>query len=405
MRNRLRAVARPRPIHLLDVGVRWPPETFIARRLRGLAERGVRVTVVTASRAPERDGPIEIVRVPDWRELLLSSASRVAADGLAVAASAPGRLATILRALPRRDLRLAFAKLRAYLPVARLRPDVVHFEWNSAAIEYLPLFDTFGCPIVVSCRGEQVEVRPRLPDGDAYARQLVESLRRATAVHCVSEAMRARVVELGVARDSTVVIRPAVDPAVFRPGPARPPRAEFRIVMVGSLIWRKGYEYALLALRRLVETVPAARLEIVGEGADRQRILYGIHDLGLRGRVALWGRLGPDEILALLQDADAFLLASHSEGISNAVLEAMACELPAVSTECGGMREVITDGVDGYLVAPRDHEAMARALAILATDRERALAMGRAARRRILEGFTLSRQVDAWLELYARLCE
>ena len=77
--------------------------------------------------------------------------------------------------------------LKMLLPLARLRPDIVQFEWNIAAVDHLPLFRVWGCPIVTSCRGSDVTVYPHVPYLRAYADRLPEVLRHASAVHCVSE--------------------------------------------------------------------------------------------------------------------------------------------------------------------------------------------------------------------------
>ena len=88
-----------------------------------------------------------------------------------------------------------------------------------------------------------------------------------------------------------------------------------------------------------------------------------------------------------------------SEGLSNAALEAMATGLPVVTTDCGGMREAISDGVEGFLVPVRDVERMSAALGRLAGDAELRARMGAAARDRVLKEFTLERQVRAFTEL------
>lgn len=197
------------------------------------------------------------------------------------------------------------------------------------------------------------------------------------------------------------VIRPAVDPEFFRPAaPARKADGRFRVVTTGSLIWRKGYEYALQAIRRLVDREVDVQFDIIGDGPERQRVLYTIIDLGLEVHVSLCGRLTPAEVRSRLQQADAFLLSSLSEGISNAVLEAMACGLPVVTTNCGGMREAVSDGVEGFVVPTRDPEAMAEALHRLATDRALARAMGRAGRERVCREFQIEDQVKQFAELY-----
>ena len=106
-----------------------------------------------------------------------------------------------------------------------------------------------------------------------------------------------------------------------------------------------------------------------------------------------------------LQQADLFLFASLSEGISNAVLEAMACGLPIVTTDCGGMREAVTDGQEGFLTPPRDKSAMAQAVKRIWNSPELKSQMGQAARQRIISSFTLDRQAQDFVALCKHVLE
>jgi glycosyltransferase involved in cell wall biosynthesis len=130
------------------------------------------------------------------------------------------------------------------------------------------------------------------------------------------------------------------------------------------------------------------------------RLLFTINDLGLTDIVTWGGRLRPDEVVARLQQSDIFLLSSLSEGISNAVLEAMACGLPVVTTNVGGMAEAIADGIEGLLVPPRDPVAMADALAYLWARPEVRRQMGQAGRERVLADFDLDDQITAFEALF-----
>jgi glycosyltransferase involved in cell wall biosynthesis len=141
-------------------------------------------------------------------------------------------------------------------------------------------------------------------------------------------------------------------------------------------------------------------LEIIGDGPEHQRLLYTIQDLGLEGSVRLRGRLSPTGVRQRLQAADAFLLSSLSEGLSNAALEAMACGLPVVTTDCGGMREAITDGIEGLITPVRDAAALALALERLWQIPDLRQRMGEAGRRRILSDYTLKRQIDQFVDLF-----
>ena len=103
---------------------------------------------------------------------------------------------------------------------------------------------------------------------------------------------------------------------------------------------------------------------------------------------------------AELEAADVWSSASLSEGISNAMLEAMAVGRVPVATAVGGTGEVVTDGRDGVLVPAGDPSALADAWAGLAADPARLDEMGRAARRRVEEAFGLDRQAAEWVDLY-----
>ncbi len=397
------------PIRLLVPGLRWPIETFLRRTLERVAARGILVTV-GAYGLPESssadDSRVRFVRLPDESEPAVVAAMALAGGIVGLAASRPRRLGRVsdgARTARAPDLRTRFRRIRRHAALARLDADVVHFQWNSVAMDALPVFDVWDAPVVVSCRGAQINIRPHTSTDPDYVPKLRESFRRAAAVHCVSQAILDAAVELGLDRAKAVIIRPAVDVGEYHPAERAEPADHLRIVMLGGLGWRKGYEYALCAVRRLADAGIAATMNIIGDGSDRERILYTIGELELGDVVRLRGSLRASEVPEALRAADVLLHASVSEGISNAVLEAMASGLAVVTADSGGMREAITDGVDGLVVPVRDPEAMARALERLARDPESRRAMGRAARETAVARFDLEHQADAFAALYRRL--
>ena len=395
------------PLRVLVPGLKWPPETFLARLLRGLAAQGIQLTLVS----PEPPGAawqdlanIDLLIAPGWGGAVPFRLARLG-----------GRLGSAAVRSPRETRQLLGAahatagnerpieRLHYWLPLAGRDWDVVYFPWNSAAIAYQPLMDMR--PSVVSCRGAQINVAPLNPQRASLRRGLAETFARASAVHCVSDAIRQEAVQYGLDITKASVIRPAVDPAAFCPGERGPrlPGAPFRVVTTGEIMWRKGLEYALLAVRRLRDRGVPVRFDIIGDGPEMQRLLYTIKDLDLEACVVRHGRLKPAEVVARLAEADAFLLTSLSEGIANAALEGMACGLPVVTTAVGGMAEAVTDGIEGFLTPPRDDKAAADALERLWAEPELRQRMGAAARRRIENDFDLRDQIDAFVALFRRV--
>jgi glycosyltransferase involved in cell wall biosynthesis len=281
------------------------------------------------------------------------------------------------------------------------RPDVVHFEWNGGAIDFLERDDLWELPTIVSCRGTQIRVRPHVSAG--YADLVRETFRRASLVHCVCETVRDEACALGLDRAKSVVIYPAVDVDEFRPRAPREQSAPLNLLAVGALIWIKGYEGMLQMMRLLLDDGVACHLEIIGAGSDRARVMYTIDDLGLAGAVTLRGAVTPGAVRDAMAHTDILLHASLSEGISNAVLEAMASALPVVTSESGGMREAVTDGHDGLVVGVRDPRAAADAVMRLARDPSLAVTLGANARRTVESRFRLDAQVETWKRVYAEV--
>ncbi|MGH4012314.1 MAG: glycosyltransferase [Pseudonocardiaceae bacterium] len=164
------------------------------------------------------------------------------------------------------------------------------------------------------------------------------------------------------------------------------------IAVVAVLRPEKDHETLLRAMGSVVDEIPDARLLVVGDGPLRGRLGDLSAELGLAGAVVFTG--SRNDVGRLLTMVDVVVLSSYTvECFPMAVLEAMACGIPAVATAVGGVPEMIDDGVTGYVVPPRDSRALADALIKTLHDPERAAAMGRAARRRVESEFSLDRSV------------
>ncbi len=135
------------------------------------------------------------------------------------------------------------------------------------------------------------------------------------------------------------------------------------VVSLGALIPRKGHDIVIDA----VATLPGVSLLIAGEGPERGALQAKIHALGLGDRVKLLGSIPHADLPALLAAADVMALASASEGLANAWVEALACGTPIVITSAGGAAEVVTDPAYGRIAA-RAPDAFAQAIGALLAD-------------------------------------
>lgn len=407
---------------MLEVGVRWPPETFLRRKLEALAASGVRVTVASRAifDAEARLRGVALLEVPPRRLARWRQARVLTGAGLVLLVTAPRRLARLWRSIRRvpAAARTHYGGTPGLLAMcarlARVRPDVVHFEWTAAATAYMALFDVWRCPVVVSCRGT---IELNVPGREHHLSRLPELFRRADAVHYVSESLEREVLGLGLDPPKARVIATGVDPVVFCPpatsgtGDTRCDDGIFRIVTIGWLRWMKGYEYALDAIGTLVGRGVPARYSIIGAAppelrgqlGERERILHTVAELELEEHVHLRGEQDPDGIVAALQRSDVLLHPSVDEGLPNVLIEAMACGVPLVATDCGGVREALVDGVQGLLVAPRDPAALAAAIERLWRSPELRERMGDAGRATVVARFTLERHRKQLLSLYREL--
>lgn len=190
------------------------------------------------------------------------------------------------------------------------------------------------------------------------------------------------------------------------PAPAHPPRqctsGTCRLVFLGRLEDRKGVPELLDALAdpRLADLDWHTTL---AGGGELRRFRRRIAALGLTARVDCAGWQPEDAVRRLLGESDVFVLPSHHEGLSMALLEALAEGLAIVTTPVGATPEVIEDGRSGLLVPPGDREALARALARLVEDRELRAALRAGARRSFNEKFDISVYCRNLEQLYRRL--
>ena len=239
---------------------------------------------------------------------------------------------------------------------------------------------------------------------DAPGYRLAEKLAAADFVICISHYARSQIMKLSPAEHwgKYDVCRLGVDPERFTPRPATPPAERFELLCVGRLTPAKGQHILLEALALLISAGRKPHLVLVGNGPDLSSLEAHTRRLGLTTAVEFAGAVNQDHILDYYARADAFVLPSFAEGLPVVLMEAMAMEVPCVTTHITGVPELIQHGVNGCLTAPSDVAGLARAIEYLMDNPGPARAMAQAGRAKVLADYTLVQSVESLAEAFVK---
>lgn len=236
------------------------------------------------------------------------------------------------------------------------------------------------------------------------------NLRWMDRVVCVSEGQAAKVRRAGVRTDKLTVIRNAIRPGRFEtyvPEYREHLRSLFAkapsliIGSAGRLSPEKGFEVLVEAFEKVTQSLPDVGLVLFGNGPERPKLEQKIEAAGLKERIVLPGYR--DDLDQFMPHFDLFVQSSFTEGLPNVILEAFAAGTAVVATDVGGTAEVVREGVDGYLVPPRNPEALARQMLDLLQDRARRESMGREGQLRVQQQFSFESQALAYQQLFDKL--
>jgi glycosyltransferase involved in cell wall biosynthesis len=277
--------------------------------------------------------------------------------------------------------------------VRRVRPDIIHSFLFRANICGRLAGRLLGVPIVISSlRVTEAGILPHLVD------RMTEAM--VDTYTAVSEAVRLEAIaRAGINPEKIITIPNGIE------CPDLPPptgdQGVFKIALLGRFHRQKGHAVLLHALKLLAGQEPPVQAYLYGEGPDEGALKKMTADLGIENLVRFMGLV--DTAAQAMAGMDAMVLPSLWEGMSNAVLEAMAAGKPVVASRIAGMDELVQDGRTGLLCAPGNAGELAAALLSLARDRQRARAMGEAGWRLAREKFSIAATVAATVGLYDEL--
>jgi colanic acid/amylovoran biosynthesis glycosyltransferase len=226
---------------------------------------------------------------------------------------------------------------------------------------------------------------------DVYQNHLPQKIVYAKFICCISHFARSQLMMLSSPSYwNKFEISPlGVDPQVFAQAVSYVPQPHiFQILCVGRLVPVKGQFVLLQAMEHLIEQGRKLHINFVGDGPDRKYLENRVRKDNLQAHVSFAGAVNQDRILHFYHQADAFVLASFAEGVPVVLMEAMAMQIPCVTTQITGIPELIRPG-EGLLVAPSDVDGLTKAIAKLMDDPALGREIGIAARDSVMERYNL----------------
>lgn len=339
---------------------------FIRRLMQGLVKAGLQVSVIGFNE--ENPNPVPGVTYVSLGSNQNKLGFIKTSIGLAIKTGSLPKIATTLKLLAK-GKRKALQKQNVDVVLQNLQPDIVHLQWPSLLPWIQPYFNKEAIKIVLSQRGFHTNVRPFIDEENFdYLRRMYPKL---DGIHSVSKAISTVGKEIGVPKtgiDEVVYTGLDLEKIDFQEKPEHN-TSKLELLSVGRPHWKKDYPTAIKACAILKEQGLDFHYTIIGGEGDEES-LFLIHELGLEQHISLTGKLPQKEVFKRMQEANLVLLPSIEEGIANVVVEAMALGTPVISTNCGGMEELIKDGEEGWVVPTRNPEALAEAVQKFTTLKE-----------------------------------
>jgi colanic acid/amylovoran biosynthesis glycosyltransferase len=390
--------------------------TFVLREIRALRRAGVEIETFSIHRTPPGELLADVDRQEAGRtyNVLPARITDLVTSHLMAFARSPRAYATTL----------AFAVRRATPGLRGRLWGLFYFVeaiavWRAArrrGVRHLHAIFADGASdvaLLVACYGGaswsfSIAVHGPIEFYDVAANHLAEKLAAARFAVAISDFGRSQLMTL-TARErwrDLHVVRCGIDPDEFAVGSReRSDGAGAEIICVGRLIAFKGQSLLLEACAELVGRGLPAHLTLVGAGAmagDLQRLSGR---LGISDRVRFTGAVGQDDLRALYDAADIFCLPSLSEGLPVVLMEALALELPVVTTRIMGIGELVEDQRTGLLVAPGRADQVADALERLIGDPELRARLGAAGREKVIAQYDVSRSAARLASIFTAALE
>jgi glycosyltransferase involved in cell wall biosynthesis len=273
--------------------------------------------------------------------------------------------------------------------------DWLHFGFGTLALNRENVAAAIGANMAVSFRGFDHYVYP-LKHPDCYKLLFSKKVK----YHVLSESMKKDLISNGIKETEIVKITPAIDLTVFKKENINK-EEKIEIITIARLHWIKGLDYTLQALALVKEQGVNFKYTIIGEGIEKERLQFAVHQLGLKENVFFLGKLASLQVKEEMEKSTYYIQYSLQEGFCNAVLEAQAMGLLCLVSDAEGLSENVLNGETGFVVPKRNPEVLAakiiEVIAISEFDKEK---ITNQAKHRIKTNFTIENQIKEFIAFY-----
>lgn len=250
----------------------------------------------------------------------------------------------------------------------------------------LKLKQKFKLPYIVSLRGSDV---PYYSERFTFIYKLLMPLikriwKNAEFVIANSEGLKKLALRSDPGREIGIIYN-GIDIAEFRPQPELKDPKKFQIICVSRVTPRKGIRFLVQAFKNIAEKFPQAQLLVIGDGNEKQSLMDLARALELGEKAVFLGLVSHEKLSQYYAKASIFVLPSLNEGMSNTMLEAIASGLPIIATDTGGTKELVKEGMNGFIVPMQDNYAITQKIEKLIENPHMAEQFGIESRRRAEE--------------------
>lgn len=245
-----------------------------------------------------------------------------------------------------------------YYPVLYHKPNIFHLQWAKGIEDWLWVQE-FGIKLVLSLRGTHISISPIAEE--TLKKKYETNFNKIDGFHAVSNAIlkETRIYEPNLKNATVIYSGLELEKLVYKPKIAI--SSELKVLSIGRSHWLKGYNYALDAFAILKHEHFNFNYTIIGID-NEEELIFQRNQLQLENDVSFQKSVPFHQIVAQIYKADVVLLPSIEEGIANVVLEAMALGTIVISTDCGGMTEIVNHNENGFIVPIRNSKAIAEAI-------------------------------------------